>query len=103
MRVNTLLIVGAKHSITDAPLSVTIPGALYGSLSFNSSANRVGLGRSIIDASGVVSSWGTDNAYFSLGASHPLSANSDNGAVSVESSYALRKATPNASFSAEVG
>ncbi|HJQ19227.1 MAG TPA: hypothetical protein VJ867_02690 [Gemmatimonadaceae bacterium] len=93
---------GAWHQF-DATWSPSVAGSLNGSIALSSGANAVGVGRDILGASASLGAWPTDNLRLNLGVSRPLSANSGNGWVNVESSYTMGALRPTVGFSSEVG
>ena len=94
---------GAFRALRDLPWSPTVSGSLYTTLPLSSGSSTVGLGRSTFGASTALSGWATDRLNVSLGASHPLSAQSGNGSIDVESFYSLGKTMASAGFTTELG
>ncbi len=97
------LSVGASHAVGDLPLSPSISGSLYTSLSFADTTKPLGVGRNTVGASAYLSAWATDQLNLTAGGSHPLTSNAGNGSITLESAYSLGKTTPNFGFTSEVG
>jgi len=94
---------GVWRTLADLTWSPTISGSLYTTLSPSSGTNGVGIGRNTFGVSAAASGWATHQLNLTVGASHPLSANSGNGSIELGSAYALGKTTANLGVSSEVG
>ena len=94
---------GAWHTLSDVPWSPTMSGSVYTTLSPSSSTSGLGIGRSTVGVSGAVSGWATSHVNLTVGASHPLSANSGNGSIELGSAYSLGKTTANLGIASEIG
>ena len=93
---------GAWHRFDDAPLEPSVSGSLYSSLSVGGSSGP-GVGHSIVGASAWLGAWVTQNARVGAGLARPLTANSGNSSLSLESSYTLGRARSSVGFSSELG
>ena len=93
----------AVHGFEDVTWSPSVAAALSTSVSPGDSTAVLGLGHSSVDGAAAFTVSPTDRVDFSAGVSHPLTANSGNGSVSLESSMSFGRLTGSLGLSAEVG
>jgi hypothetical protein len=94
---------GASHALNDLPLSPSIFGSMYTTLSMSDSGSVLGVGQSTLGAAAALSAWMTDRVNLTVGASHPLSTGAGNGSIDLEGAYSLGATTATLGFTSEVG
>lgn len=93
----------AVHGFADVAWSPSVAGGLSTTVSRGDSMAVLGLGRSAIGGSAAFTVSPTDRLDVSAEVSHPLTANSGNGSVSLESAMSFGRTTGSFGLSAEVG
>ena len=93
---------GVAHGFEDLAWSPSLYGSLGATFAPHDSTG-VGLGRSSAEAGFGVGVSPREGLDFSVGASRPLTSNSGNGSLSLESALSLGRATASLGLSAEVG
>ena len=93
----------AVHGFGDATWSPSVAGALSTTMSPGDSTAALGLGRSSVEGAAAFTVSPTDRVDLSAGVAHPLTANSGNGSLSLESSMSFGRTTGSLGISAEVG
>jgi hypothetical protein len=93
----------AMHGFEDVTWSPSLAGGLSTTVSPGDSTAALGLGRSAVEGSAALTVSPADRLDLSAGLSHPLTANSGNGAISLESAMSFGRTTGSLGVSAEVG
>ncbi len=93
----------ALHSFQDVTWSPSLSGGLSSTISPGHSTAVLGLGQSAVEGSAGVGVSPTDELDLSLSGSHPLTANSGNGSLSLESASSFGRTTGSLGFSTEIG
>jgi hypothetical protein len=93
----------AVHAFDDVTWSPSLGGGISTTVSPSDSSTSLGLGRSSAEAVAALGLSPTDRFDLSAEASHPLTANSGNGSIGLESSMSFGRTTGTLGLSAEVG
>jgi hypothetical protein len=93
----------AVHGFEDATWSPSVAGGLSATVSPGDSTAALGLGRSAVEAMAAFTVAPTDRLDLSADFAHPLTANSGNGSLSLESSTSFGRTTGSLGMSAEMG
>ncbi len=93
----------AMHGFDDVTWSPSIAGALSTTVSPGDSSLVLGLGRTAVEGSAAFTVSPTDRLDVSAGFGHPLTTNSGNGSLSLESSMSFGRTTGSLGISSEVG
>jgi Putative MetA-pathway of phenol degradation len=93
----------AVYGFEDATWSPSVAGGLSATVSPGDSSAAIGLGRSAVEAMAAFTVSPTDRLDVSADFAHPLTANSGNGSLSLESSMSFGRTTGSLGMSAEMG
>ncbi|MDQ6635980.1 MAG: hypothetical protein M3Z10_14605 [Gemmatimonadota bacterium] len=93
----------AVHAFDDVTWSPSIAGGLSTTYAPSDSSTSLGLGRSSLESVAALGLSPTDRFDLSAEATHPLTANSGNGSITLESSMSFGRTTGTLGLSAEVG
>lgn len=97
------LSIGALHDFGDVRWSPSVSTSLGTTFSPGDTTSGLALGRSSYSATAGLGISPTDHLSFWSSLEHPLSANSGNGSVELESSYGFGRATMSTGMSSEMG